>query len=125
MYPTQCTRHNVPGTMYPANVSGTMYQVQCTRHNVLGTLYPAQLLCFILICPSKIIIESNSRLRLPQFYEFHCSKYLISGMLDGPARPMTGIQGAGYPGTAQVLIYTVQYVQFTVYSVQCMYNFTR
>ena len=43
-------------------------------------------------------------------------------MLDGPARPMTGIQGAGYPGTAQVLIYTVQYVQFTVYSVQCMYK---
>ena len=148
MYPAQCTRHNVSDTMYPTqctqpmypaqctrpmypaqciryNVPDTMYPVQCTRHNVLGTMYPAQLLCFILICPSKIIIESNSRLRLPQFYEFHCSKYLISGMLDGPARPMTGIQGAGYPGTAQVLIYTVQYVQFTVYSVQCMYNFTR
>ena len=40
-------------------------------------------------------------------------------MLDGPARPMTGIQGAGYPGTAQVLIYTVH---TTMYSVQCMYQ---
>ena len=27
---------------------------------------------------------------------------MSSGMTDGPARPMTGIKGAGFPGTAQV-----------------------
>ena len=79
-------------------------RLQCTLHS-------AQLLCFIQ--------NYDCRLRLPQFSEFHSSKYLISGMLDGPARPMTGIQGAGYPGTAQVLIYTVH---ITMYSVQCMYK---
>ncbi len=87
-----------------------MYTAKWTRHNVPGTI--------AVFYVNLSIQNCNSRLRLLQFSEFHCSKYLISGMLDGPARPMTGIQGAGYPGTAQVL----QYVQFTVYSVQYMLN---
>ena len=35
--------------------------------------------------------------------------------MDGPARPMTGIQGAGYPGTAQVHINNILHKVLTFY----------